>query len=155
MNLHPPEEHELLVFWVGLVVVVALARGLGALARKIGQPAVIGELAAGIVLGPSILGRIAPDVFEWLFPPDDVQTAMLFTIAWLGVVFLLVFTGYETDLALIRRLGRAAGIVSTGSLVVPMAFGLAVGRSCSSGPPTTGPCSPCSSPRRCRSRPCR
>ncbi|MFP5320307.1 MAG: cation:proton antiporter [Acidimicrobiia bacterium] len=127
MNLHPPEEHELLVFWVGLVVVVALARGLGALARKIGQPAVIGELAAGIVLGPSILGRIAPDVFEWLFPPDDVQTAMLFTVAWLGVVFLLVFTGYETDLALIRRLGRAAGIVSTGSLVVPMAFGLAVG----------------------------
>ena len=127
MNLHPPEEHELLVFWVGLVVVVALARGLGALARKIGQPAVIGELAAGIVLGPSVLGRLFPDVFDWLFPPDDVQTAMLFTVAWLGVVFLLVVTGYETDLALIRRLGRAAGIVSTGSLVVPMIFGLGVG----------------------------
>lgn len=127
MNLHPPEEHELLVFWVAIVVVVGLARGLGALARKVGQPAVIGELAAGIVLGPSVLGRVAPDVFDWLFPPDDVQTAMLFTVAWLGVVFLLVVTGYETDLALIRRLGRAAGIVSTGSLVVPMAFGLAVG----------------------------
>lgn len=127
MNLHPPEEHELLVFWVGLVVVVVLARVLGLLARKVGQPAVIGELAAGIVLGPSILGRVAPDVFDWLFPPDDVQTAMLFTVAWLGVVFLLVVTGYETDLALIRRLGRAAGIVSTGSLVVPMIFGLAVG----------------------------
>jgi Kef-type K+ transport system membrane component KefB len=127
MNLHPPEEHELLVFWVGLVVIVALARALGGLARKVGQPAVIGELAAGIVLGPSVLGRVAPGVFEWLFPPDDVQTAMLFTVAWLGVVFLLVVTGYETDLALIRRLGRAAGIVSTGSLLVPMAFGLAVG----------------------------
>ncbi|HEU5084144.1 MAG TPA: cation:proton antiporter [Acidimicrobiales bacterium] len=127
MNLHPPEEHELLVFWVGIVVVVALARGFGALARRLGQPAVIGELAAGIVLGPSVLGRLAPDVFDWLFPPDDVQTAMLFTVAWLGVVFLLVVTGYETDLALIRRLGRAAGIVSTGSLVVPMAFGLLVG----------------------------
>lgn len=127
MNLHPPEEHALLVFWVALVVVVALARLLGLAARKVGQPAVIGELAAGIVLGPSVLGRVAPDVFEWLFPPDDVQTAMLFTVAWLGVVTLLVVTGYETDLALIRRLGRAAGIVSTGSLVVPMAFGLAVG----------------------------
>ena len=69
MNLHPPEEHELLVFWVGLVVIVALARALGALARKVGQPAVIGELAAGIVLGPSVLGRVAPGVFEWLFPP--------------------------------------------------------------------------------------
>jgi Kef-type K+ transport system membrane component KefB/nucleotide-binding universal stress UspA family protein len=127
MNLNPPGEHELLVFWVGLVVVVALARGLGLLARKVGQPAVIGELAAGIVLGPSVLGRLAPDAFEWLFPADDVQTAMLFTVAWLGVVMLLVVTGYETDLALIRRLGRAAGIVSTGSLVVPMVFGLGVG----------------------------
>lgn len=127
MNLNPPGEHELLVFWVGLVVIVALARLLGALARRVGQPAVIGELAAGIVLGPSVLGRVAPDVFDWLFPPDDVQTAMIFTVSWLGVVFLLVVTGYETDLALIRRLGRAAGIVSTGSLVVPMAFGLVVG----------------------------
>jgi Kef-type K+ transport system membrane component KefB/nucleotide-binding universal stress UspA family protein len=127
MNLNPPGEHELLIFWVGLVTVVALARLFGLLARKVGQPAVIGELAAGIVLGPSVLGRVAPDVFDWLFPEDDVQTAMLFTVAWLGVVFLLVVTGYETDLALIRRLGRAAGIVSTGSLVVPMVFGLGVG----------------------------
>jgi Kef-type K+ transport system membrane component KefB/nucleotide-binding universal stress UspA family protein len=127
MNLNPPGEHELLIFWVGLVLVVALARLLGLLARKVGQPAVIGELAAGIVLGPSVLGRLAPDVFDWLFPDDDVQTAMLFTVSWLGVVFLLVVTGYETDLALIRRLGRAAGIVSTGSLVVPMVFGLGVG----------------------------
>ncbi len=127
MNLHPPEEHQLLVFWVGLVLIVVLARGLGILAKRVGQPAVIGELTAGILLGPSVLGRVAPDVFAWLFPPDDVQTAMLFTVAWLGVVFLLIVTGYETDLALIRRLGRAAGIVSTGSLVVPMAAGLAVG----------------------------
>lgn len=127
MNLNPPGEHELLIFWVGLVAVVALARLLGLLARKVGQPPVIGELAAGIVLGPSVLGRLAPDVFDWLFPDDDVQTAMLFTVSWLGVVCLLVVTGYETDLALIRRLGRAAGIVSTGSLVVPMAFGLGVG----------------------------
>ncbi|MGK2929381.1 MAG: cation:proton antiporter, partial [Acidimicrobiales bacterium] len=127
MNLHPPEEHQLLVFWVGLVLIVALARGLGILAKRVGQPAVIGELTAGILLGPSVLGRVAPDIFEWLFPPDDVQTAMLFTVAWLGVVFLLIVTGYETDLALIRRLGRAAGIVSTGSLVIPMAAGLAVG----------------------------
>lgn len=127
MNLHPPEEHALLVFWVGLFVIVVLARLLGALARRVGQPAVIGELAAGIVLGPSLLGRVAPDVFDWLFPPDEVQTAMLFTVGWLGVVFLLVVTGDETDLGLIRRLGRAAGIVSAGSLLVPMAAGLAVG----------------------------
>lgn len=127
MNLDPPHEHELLVFWVGLFVIVVLARTLGAVARRCGQPAVIGELAAGIFLGPSLLGRVAPDVFDWLFPPDRVQTAMLFTVGWLGVVFLLVVTGYETDLGLIQRLGRAAGIVSAGSLIVPMLAGLATG----------------------------
>ncbi len=126
-DLHPPEEHQLLVFWVALLVIVVVARGLGAVARRFGQPAVIGELAAGVVLGPSVLGALAPGAFEWLFPPDDVQTAMLFTVGWLGVVFLLVVTGDETDLGLIRRLGRAAGIVSTGSLVVPLAAGFAVG----------------------------
>lgn len=126
-DLHPPEEHQLLVFWVALVTIVVVARGLGALARRMGQPAVIGELAAGVVLGPSVLGTVAPDVFEWLFPPDDVQTAMIFTVGWLGVVFLLVVTGDETDLGLIRRLGRAAGIVSTGSLVVPLLAGFGVG----------------------------
>ena len=127
MNLVSPSEHQLLVFWVAMVVLVGVARLLGALARRVGQPAVIGELAAGLVLGPSILGRVAPDAFEWLFPRDDVQSGMLFTVGWLGVVFLLVVTGYETDLGLIRRLGRAAGIVSTGSLVVPMLAGLVTG----------------------------
>src|SRR5690606_36928592 len=76
---------------------------------------------------PSVLGRVSPGVEEWLFPPDHVQTAMIFTVAWLGVIFLLLATGFETDLGLIRRLGRAAGVVSTGSLVVPVAGGLVVG----------------------------
>lgn len=127
MNLVSPSEHQLLVFWVSIVLLVAVARLLGLLARRVGQPAVIGELSAGLVLGPSVLGRAAPDAFEWLFPADDVQSGMLFTVGWLGVVFLLVVTGYETDLGLIRRLGKAAGIVSTGSLVVPMLAGFAVG----------------------------
>lgn len=127
MNLDPPTEHQLLVFWVGLLVIVVTARALGLLMRRIGQPTVVGELAAGLVLGPSLLGRIAPDVTEWLFPDDAAQTAMLFTVGWLGVLLLLVATGFETDLGLIRRLGRAATIVSAGSLVVPMAAGFLVG----------------------------
>ena len=126
-DLHPPEEHQLLVFWVALLTIVVVARMLGAVARRFGQPAVVGELAAGVVLGPSVLGRLAPDVSDWLFPPDDVQTGMIFTVGWIGVVLLLVVTGDETDLGLIRRRGRAAGIVSTGSLVVPLAAGFAVG----------------------------
>ena len=127
MSLNPPTEHQLLVFWVALLVILVAARLLGALMQRIGQPAVIGELAAGLLLGPSVLGRLAPDVTDWLFPADDVQTGMLFTIGWIGVLFLLVSTGFETDLGLIGRLGRAAVIVSAGSLIVPALMGLAVG----------------------------
>ena len=127
MTLNPPTEHQLLVFWVGLLLILVTARVMGALMQRIGQPAVVGELAAGLILGPSLLGRVAPDVTDWLFPADDVQTAMLFTVGWLGVLFLLVATGFETDLGLIRRLGRAATFVSAGSLIVPAAAGLAVG----------------------------
>ena len=97
MDLHPPEEHQLLVFWVALLVVLVTAKALGALAKRVGQPSVVGELAAGVFLGPSILGRVAPDVGEWLFPSDDAQTAMLFTVGWIGVVLLLVVTGDETE----------------------------------------------------------
>ncbi|MEM9204308.1 MAG: cation:proton antiporter [Actinomycetota bacterium] len=127
MDLNPPTEHQLLVFWVALLLILVAARLLGAVMQRVGQPAVIGELAAGLLLGPSVLGKIAPDVTDWLFPADDVQTGMLFTIGWIGVLFLLVSTGFETDLGLIQRLGRAAVIVSAGSLVVPAAAGFAVG----------------------------
>jgi Kef-type K+ transport system membrane component KefB len=66
--LTPVPEHELLVFWVQLVVLLGAARALGALMQRWNQPPVIGELAAGVLLGPSILGRVAPDLDAWVFP---------------------------------------------------------------------------------------
>lgn len=127
MRFQALTEHQLIVFWVQLFVLVAVARGLGGLARRAGQPAVIGELAAGVVLGPSLLGLALPQVWGWLFPPDPVLAGVMNAVGWLGVFFLLVLAGFETDIPLIRRLGRAAAWVSTGSLVVPLAFGLAIG----------------------------
>ena len=127
MNFVPPSEHQVLVFLVQLAVLLALARLLGQACKRLGQPAVVGELAAGVLLGPSVLGRAAPDAFNWLFPADSVQSGMLFTVGWLGVMLLLVTTGFETDLTLIGRLGRAVLWVTIGSLVVPFAFGVAGG----------------------------
>jgi Kef-type K+ transport system membrane component KefB len=120
-------EHQLLVFWVQLLVLVLAARGLGGLTRRLGQPSVIGELAAGVLLGPSVLGVVAPATWQWLFPDDPVHAGLMSGVGWIGVFFLLVLAGFETDLGLVRRLGRAAAWVSTGSLVVPLAFGLTVG----------------------------
>ncbi len=125
--LIPIEEHALLIFWVQLLVLVALARALGALMRRIGLPSVIGELGAGLILGPSIFGRIWPHGFEEFLPGDEAGSAALLAISWVGVALLLVVTGFETDLALIQKLGRAAILVTAFSLIVPFLGGLAVG----------------------------
>jgi len=125
--LMPIGHHDLLLFWIQLALLLGVARALGGLARRVGQPAVVGELAAGLVLGPSILGRFAPDLAQWIFPGSDVPSALLLAVAWLGIFLLLVVTGFETDLTLLRRLGRPAVNVSVGSLVVPLAVGVGLG----------------------------
>jgi Kef-type K+ transport system membrane component KefB len=122
-----PSEHQLLIFWLELLVLLAAARALGGALRAIGQPAVIGELAAGLLLGPSVFGHLAPAAHDWLFPADPLQRSLLAGPAWIGVFLLLILTGLETDLALIRRLGPATARVALGSLVIPVLAGVALG----------------------------
>jgi len=129
VNLVAPSEHQLLVFWTQLLVLLLVARLLGQAMRRVGQPAVVGQLGAGLLLGPSVLGRLAPDVLEWLVPDDPLQSGMLFAVSWIGILLLLIETGFDTDLALIRRLGKATALVSAGSIVVPLIAGLFVGAS--------------------------
>ncbi len=124
------DHHQLLVFWVQLLVLFGASRLLGQLARKLNLPAVVGQLAAGLLLGPSVFGIVWPDGFEWFLPGPPYaaeQSAMLLAVSWFSAAFLLVVAGYETDLDLIRRLGRAAVLVTAGSLVVPFVGGLATG----------------------------
>lgn len=120
-------EHQLLVFWCQLLALLLTARALGALARRLGQPSIVGELAAGILLGPSVLGALAPGVAAWLFPPDPVLNGLMAGIGWIGIFLLLILTGVETDLGLVRVLGRAAAWTSLGSLVVPLVTGFGLG----------------------------
>ncbi|HVP28806.1 MAG TPA: cation:proton antiporter [Myxococcota bacterium] len=120
-------EHQLLVFWLQILALLGVARGLGALARRYRQPSVVGELAAGLVLGPSVLGQLAPGAQAWLFPADPVQRALLSGVGWIGVFLLLVVTGVETDLGLIRRQWAATGRVAIGSLILPVLCGFGVG----------------------------
>ncbi len=125
--LTPLDEHQLLVFWTQLLVLVLMARGCGSLVRRVNLPSVIGQLAAGVILGPSLFGRVWPDGFHWFLPDDEMSSAALLAVSWLGVALLLVTAGFETDLGLIRRLGRAAALVTGFSLVVPLIGGLIVG----------------------------
>ncbi len=125
--LTPLNEHELLVFWTQLLALVAMARACGYLMRRINLPSVVGELAAGVILGPSIFGRVWPSGFRWFLPDLEISSGALFAVSWLGVALLLVTAGFETDLELISKLGRAAALVTGFSIVVPLIGGLIVG----------------------------
>jgi Kef-type K+ transport system membrane component KefB len=127
MHLQPLSEHQVLVFWSQLLVILAVAHALMGLLRRLDQPPVIGALLAGFLLSGSALGALWPEGWSWLFPPDPRQEGLLVGISWIGVALLLIVTGLETDVALVRRLGRAAACVSIGALALPLATGLTLG----------------------------
>ena len=108
-------------------MLVACARFLGYVMHRIGLPSVIGHLAAGVVLGPSVFGKVWADGFAWFIPEGEISSGALFAVTWIGVALLLVTAGFETDLDLIRRLGRAAMLVTGFSLAVPLVGGLLIG----------------------------
>lgn len=117
--------HDLLVLWTQLAALLLAARLLGALANRIGQPAVAGELAAGLLLGPSVFGHVWPHGFSWVFPHSGTSQSLQAVVA-ISLAGLLVAIGAETDLPLIRRLGRAAGWVTAASMTLPLAAGAGV-----------------------------
>ena len=116
------EEH-LGTFLVQVLLLLGLARGFGELLRRFGHPPLVGEIAIGLLLGPTILGRAWPELQSAIFPADPIQQAMLSTVAWFGVLFLLLETGLEVDVsAAWRQRGPALRIGIIGVLV-PLAFG--------------------------------
>lgn len=114
-----------LVVQVGLLL--AVARLLGELAQRLKQPAVVGEILAGILLGPSLISSMFPALGAWIVPQTDVQGYLLEVVSLLGVMFLLLITGLETDLRLIKRHARTALSVSWGGIGVTFGTGFALG----------------------------
>lgn len=110
-----------------IVLLIAVGRGLGEIMQRIGQPSVIGELLAGILLGPSLFGWIWPEAQHAIFPKTPEQKAMIDGIAQFGILLLLLLTGMETDLKLVRKVGKAAIAISIAGIVVPFACGFALG----------------------------
>jgi Kef-type K+ transport system membrane component KefB/mannitol/fructose-specific phosphotransferase system IIA component (Ntr-type) len=119
-------EHDILVFLLSLAVLLTAARVLGELARRLGFPLVFGELASGILLGPTIFGRAAPRAQAWLFPGGTPAT-MLAGYTNVAVVLLLVVAGLEVNLGIVRRRGRSALFTSLMGIAMPVAGGIALG----------------------------
>lgn len=120
------QHSEALLFLLSLAVLLGAARLLGELANRLGWPAVVGEILAGVVIGKTVLGRFAPGAFEWLFPPGAPAT-MLSGYKTVAVVLLLVVAGLEIDLTAVRRSGRALFYTSVFSAIIPAACGYAFG----------------------------
>jgi len=118
--------HQVLLLFLQLAILLVLARVLAETMKRLGQPPVLGELLAGILLGPSLLGWVWPAASRWLFPAP-VPSVPLETISWFGLALLMLLTGLETDVRLLRRLGRAAFTASACGILVPFAAGLALG----------------------------
>ncbi|GAA2711671.1 cation:proton antiporter domain-containing protein [Actinoplanes palleronii] len=114
----------LVLYHLLLAVAAAVAAAAlgGALARKIGQPAVIGELAAGLALGPSVLGALQPSVQHWLFPASILP--YLSALAQIGVILFMFLVGCEMDWRLVRSSGARSVVVGHASIAVPFVIGI-------------------------------
>ncbi|HET7488452.1 MAG TPA: cation:proton antiporter [Acidimicrobiales bacterium] len=106
------------------IVILAACRLVGGLLRRVHQPQVIGEIIAGILLGPSLLGAVWPGAFNFVFPASLMPYLDL--LAQVGLIFYMFLVGLELDVGLMRGRGRAAVLVSHVSIVVPFVMGVAL-----------------------------
>jgi Kef-type K+ transport system membrane component KefB/nucleotide-binding universal stress UspA family protein len=116
-----------LIFIAQLLVLMVVGRLLGEAMIRMRQPAVIGQLIAGLMLGPSLLGLVLPNLQHTLFPNNPEQKAMLDAISQFGILLLLLLTGMETDIKLVRKTGSASVYASLTGIVVPFACGVVLG----------------------------
>lgn len=123
--MHYLDESHILIFLVQVLVLMACARGFGELLRRWKQPALTAEILVGIVLGPTIMGRFLPEFQQALFPPEAIQQAMLDTLAWVGVLFLLLDVGLELDFSIAWRQRSSALVIALSDIIVPMAVAFA------------------------------
>ena len=120
-------DNKVTIFFIQVALLITVGRLLGELLQRFGQPAVMGQIVGGIILGPSIFGALAPGLQHTLFPIASSEREMLKAISELGILMLLLLTGMETDLALVKRVKHNAAFTSAGGIIIPFALGYALG----------------------------
>jgi len=106
---------------IQIIVILVAARLTGAFVRRLGQPQVVGEMIAGIALGPSVLGAQAPHLAALLFPAGSL--GFLNTLSQIGLVVFMFLVGLELDPKIVRERGRSALVISHASIVAPFLLG--------------------------------
>ncbi len=107
---------------LALAIIIGISSLLGQLVKKFGQPSVIGEIVGGIILGPSIFGRISGDLFHLIFAPPIISSLQI--ISQLGIIFYMFQIGLEFDIKHLRAYGKSTLLISYSSIILPFLFGL-------------------------------
>ncbi|MEQ2005667.1 MAG: cation:proton antiporter [Limisphaerales bacterium] len=109
------------LFFIQMFVILAACRLVGLVARRIGQPQVVGEMVAGVLLGPSLFGLLAPGLHQELFPPESLK--VLFVVAQLGIGLYMFLVGAGFDTAMFRSRLKSAAAVSVAGILAPLVLG--------------------------------
>ena len=115
-------EHPLAILLAQIVTIIFAARLFGWICKKIGQPTVIGEIFAGIVLGPSLVGMYFPEFSDTLFPPDSLGNLQF--LSQIGLILFMFVIGMELDLNILKNKANDAVIISHASIIIPFALGM-------------------------------
>ncbi|PWT73249.1 MAG: cation/H(+) antiporter [Bacteroidetes bacterium] len=121
-NLQHHLSSPLPILLLQIIVIVLCTRLVGLLFNRIGQPAVIGEIVAGIILGPSLLGLFFPGISGFIFPPSSMNNLQF--ISQVGLILFMFVVGLEVDLDIIRKQAFEAVIISHASIIIPYALGM-------------------------------
>jgi len=114
--------HPLPTLLLQIIVIVVVVRLFGFLFNKIGQPVVIGEIVAGIVLGPSLLGAFFPGISDFIFPAASFGNLQF--LSQIGLMLFMFVIGMELDIDLIRKQAKEAVIISHASIIIPYTLGM-------------------------------
>lgn len=114
--------HPLAILLLQIVIIIFVARLFGWVCKKIGQPAVIGEIAAGIVLGPSLIGMYFPEFSAIIFPEHSLGNLQF--LSQIGLILFMFVVGMELDIKVLRHQAHEAIVVSHASIIIPFALGL-------------------------------
>ena len=121
---HHNLRHPLALLIIQVIAIIFVSRIFGFIFNKIGQPTVIGEIIAGIVLGPSLLGLIFPEVSGFLFPKESLPNLQF--LSQVGLILFMFVIGMELDLKVLRHQAHEAVVISHASIIIPYFLGMAL-----------------------------
>ena len=117
-------DHTTAIFVAELILLLFFGRMIGEAMTRIGQPAIFGQLLAGVLLGPSVFGLLLPELRAIVFPNTPALKSMIDAVSQIGILLLLLLTGMETNLALVNRKRRAVVSTSLMGIAIPFACGV-------------------------------